>query len=339
MREHRLHIVLSLLLLVLIISGGTLGYMIIEQMSLVDALYMTVISISTVGYGEVKPLSVTGKVFTVILIISSLGTLAYVVSNLTRYIFENILSQTYKLRRVKRKIDRLKDHVILCGYGRNGMQAAKELADHNQAFVIVEQDPDKILALESQDEYLYFEGDATREEVLIETGLERAKALITTLPIDADNLLVVITARQFNPSLVIISRASEETSETKLRRAGATNVIMSDRIGGQRMAKLVVQPDVVEFLEKIMLQGSDDVTIAEISCEHLAADFERKSIRELGVRNVSGANIIGLRKKSEYILNPSPDVILHSEDQIFALGNPEQLKKLKMILQTGGLRS
>ncbi|NOY36253.1 MAG: potassium channel protein [Chlorobi bacterium] len=338
MRQNRLQITVSLSLLILILVIGVGGYMIIEHMTLANALYMTVITLSTVGYGEVKPLSVAGKFFTTGLIIFSLGILAYLISNLTRLIFENIIADTYKKRKVKRKIDKLRGHVILCGYGRNGKQAAKELADHKQDFVILEFDPLKLEDLGQAETFLYLEGDATQEEKLIEAGVERAKALITTLPNDADNLLVVITARQFNPELVIISRASEENSDIKLKRAGATNVIMSDRIGGQRMAKLVVQPDVVEFLENIMLQAASNVTIVELSCHSLAPDFVSKSIRELGVRNISGANIIGLKKKGKYILNPDPDVILDKEDQIFALGNPEQIKKFQGILTTGAMK-
>lgn len=337
MQDQKSQVLWSFILLIAILIIGMVGYRVIEEMPWIDALYMTVISVSTVGFGEVKPLSFTGKLFTTGLIVMSLGAFAFIVTNLTRYFFENILSNRFKIKKVKKKIDRLKGHVIVCGYGRNGQQSVLELAGHRKDFVILESDPERIEVLENQD-YLFLEGDATNEEILLEAGLERAEALITTLPNDADNLLVVITARQFNPNLKIISRASEPASELKLKRAGATNVIMSDRIGGQRMAKLVVQPDIVEFLEHIMLQGADEETIVEISCDRISSEFQRKSIRELGVRNVSGANILGLKKKGMYVLNPDPDTIVEQEDQIFALGNPGQIEKLRKILYTGSLK-
>ncbi|GAB4304530.1 MAG: hypothetical protein Kow0068_26250 [Marinilabiliales bacterium] len=190
-----------------------------------------------------------------------------------------------------------------------------------------------------QDEHpnlYYIHGDATQDEVLSEAAIEKAKALITTFPNDADNLFVVLTARQMNPSIKIISRAYDVHSDIKLKRAGATNVIMPDKIGGQRMAKLVSQPDIVEFLEYIMLQDNKDVKIEELSCEKMASCFANKSIRELDIRNISGANIVGLRQAmGNYIINPSPDIILTSEDKLFVLGNSEQLIKLKQILLTG----
>lgn len=183
---------------------------------------------------------------------------------------------------------------------------------------------------------LYILGDATQENVLQEARLEQAKAVVTTLPNDADNLFLVLTARQINPELKIISRASDDNSDIKLKRAGATNVIMSDKIGGQRMAKLVTQTDVVEFIEYIMLQKKQDVSLEEISCKNLASCFSGKSIRELDIRNVSGANVIGLKRPDNtYIINPDPEVELTDRDQLFILGTPDQISRLKKIINFG----
>ncbi len=325
----------AVILLVTIFLIGIAGFMILEGYSFIDALYMTVITISTVGYREVHPLSDAGKVFTVLLIISSFGIFVFAISNLTRYLLDGIFRNAFLIRRIKKKIEKLEKHVILCGYGRNGRQAARELRDHGQSFVIIESDPLKLEDMEEEGDYLAVEGDATHEESLLEAGVERAAALITTLPNDADNLLIVISALQFNREMKIISRASDEKAERKLKRAGATNVIMSDRIGGQRMAKLVVQPDVVEFLEKIMLQSSSEVNLEEISCAEMCEMFDGKSIRELGIRNKSGANIIGMKKKEEYLFNPDPDVLLERDDKLFVLGNPKQISLMKKILRTG----
>ena len=315
---------------------GVTGYMIIEGWSFSMAFYMTVITIATVGFREVEPLSVAGMYFTTFLIISTFGIFAYAVTTFIRHVVDGTFRHIFRDRRMKRKIQGLKEHIIVCGYGRNGKQVVSELMDHKIPIVIIENNADIIEDVLGIPDMLYIHGDATKDEILEMTHINRAKALITTLPVDADNLLVVLTAREMNPGLRIISRASDEHSDTKLKRAGATNVIMPDKIGGQRMAKLVTQPDVVEFLEFIMLQSSENMALEEISCSSLANCFEGKSIRELDIRNESGANIIGLRREDRsYIINPLPDIVLTSKDKIFALGTKKQIKSLKDLLYMG----
>ena len=331
------HIIIGVLLLVTIIFIGVLGYMALEGFTFTEALFMTVITISTVGYEEVHQLDDPGMIFTSVLIIFSFGIFIYVVTSFTRFLIEGVFRNYYKDNKVKKRVQRLKDHVIVCGFGRIGRQAAVELIDHNKKFVIIDNGHDRVDVIREETDYLYVEGDATQEETLEAAMISTASALITAMPNDADNLFVVLTARQMNQKLKIISRASEEKSDTKLRRAGADNVIMPDRIGGQRMAKLVVQPDVVEFMEYIMLQSSNDVNLEELSCQNLAFCFINKSIKELGVRNVTGANIVGLKKDNTYIFNPTPDVILSASDQLFVLGDPVQLDKLRQLLEKGDL--
>lgn len=324
-------------LLLSIITIGTLGYHLIEKMNFLDSLYMTVITVSTVGFKEVgaEPLSPLGKVFTMGLIISSLGSLAYVGSNMARFVFDGELANYIKTYRVDKKIAKLKDHVIIVGYGRNGEQAAMELAEHGVGFVIVDKRDNVISRIRQNPELLYIKGDATHEDVLEHVRIYDAKALIATTPNDADNVFVVLTARSMNPNLTVISRASELESQMKLKRAGATNVIMPERIGGQRMAKLVHQPDVVEFVEYILLQKTQDVSLEEISCRTLSQRFVGKSIADLKVREVSGANIIGVKiSGARYVFNPDPKMILSRNDQLFVLGNPTQIMKLKEVMRT-----
>ncbi len=234
-----------------------------------------------------------------------------------------------------KKIAKLKDHVIIVGYGRNGEQAAMELAEHGVKFVIVDKRDNVISRVRENPDLLYLKGDATHEDVLAQVKIHQARALIATTPNDADNVFVVLTARSMNPGLTVISRASELESQMKLKRAGASNVIMPERIGGQRMAKLVHQPDVVEFLEYILLQKTHDVSLEELSCKNLAHCFIGKSISELRVREISGANIIGIKiSGARYVFNPDPQMILSRNDQLFVLGNPEQIEKLKVAMVT-----
>jgi len=329
-------IVFPLILLVIIILVGIIGFSIIEEFTLLESFFMTVITISTVGFQEIHPLSEAGRLFTTFLIISSLGIFGYVVTTVTRFIVDGIFRNYYKDNKVKKRINNLANHVVLCGYGRNGKQAATELAENEEAFVIIEIDEALVEKIREGTKLLYIHGDATQEDILQEARIDKAKALIITLPNDADNLFLVITARQINPELVIISRASNDKSDIKLKRAGANNVIMPDKIGGQRMAKLVTEPDVVEFIEYIMLQRKKDVSLEEISCKNLSSCFADKSIRELDVRNVSGANIIGLRRQDKsYLINPDPSIKLTANDQLFVLGTVEQIKKLKEIINSG----
>jgi voltage-gated potassium channel len=328
--------ILSLSMLAAIMLIGISGYMIIEGFSFTESFFMTVITIATVGFREVHPLSPQGMWFTALLIIFSFGIFAYVVSNFTRYALDGVLTNYYKEKRVKKKIRRLKDHVVICGYGRNGRQAAVELLEHQVPIIVVEKDVTTVEQFDSSPQILFLSGDATQDEILEQCQLGRAKALITTLPFDADNLFVVLTAREKNPRMTIISRASDERTDPKLKRAGATHVIMPDRIGGQQMAKMVAKPDVVEFLDFIMLQSVENVMLEEISCENISEKFEGKPIRELDVENESGANIIGIKRSDGgYVINPLHETLITQNDKLFVLGTKGQVSSLIRILCSG----
>ena len=196
--------------------------------------------------------------------------------------------------------------------------------------MVIEKDKDLIDSLRAAHDIPFVEGDATLEKHLEKAGIHEARALITTLPKDADNLFVVLTAREMNPNLLIISRASNDNSDSKLRRAGADNVIMPDKIGGAHMASLVIKPDVIEFMDYVMGQGTSSINLEEITFENLPDELKNKSIRELGIRDKSGANIVGFRTpKGEYIINPSPETIIMPEAKIFVLGTLEQINSFR----------
>ncbi len=330
------HAYFTLGLVLTVMVMGSVGYTILGYTTS-EAIYQTIITMATVGFEEVHPLDNNGMWFTSVLVIVSIGIFAYAVTTFTRYVVEGVFRNSYKDTKVKRKISRLSDHVIICGYGRNGMQAAAELLEHKVPIVIIEQDADIVQSLRETPGMLYVEGDAADEEVLKAACLDSARAMITTLPEDADNLFVVLSAKEINPTIKIISRASMENSDVKLKRAGATNVIMPDKIGGQRMAKLVAQPDIVEFIDVLLLQSADSVLLEEISCGNLAACFAGKSIIELDIRNTSGANIIGLKREDKsYLINPLPETTLSSTDQLFALGTKAQIDLLRNTISTDG---
>lgn len=328
------HAYFTLLLLLAVMVIGSVGYRLLG-FTLSEAIYQTIITIATVGFEEVHPLNNQGMWFTSVLVIFSFGIFAYAVTTFTRFVVEGVFRNTFKDSKVKRKIDRLSNHVVICGYGRNGKQAALELSQHDVPIVVVEQKAEIVQAMRETPGMLYVEGDAADEEVLKNAGIQSARAMIATLPVDADNLFVVLTAKELNPDLTIIARASQDHSDVKLKRAGATNVIMPDKIGGQRMAKLVAQPDIVEFMEIILLQRGDSVILEEISCEKLAECYIGKSILELDIRNTSGANIIGMKRADQsYLINPPPGTTLKSTDKLFALGTKTQLQQLFRTITT-----
>jgi voltage-gated potassium channel len=326
----------ALIALSLLFSGvvfGISGYMLIENYNFSEAVYMTIITMGTVGFREVHPLSTMGMWFTVVLIILSLGIYAFAVSVISKYFVENIVSNLKFSTKVEKKISKLTNHVIVVGYGRNGSQAVEELLSHDIPVVVIDNRPKVIQYVLENEKILYVQGDATEDKVLSNAGVERARALITAMASDSDNLFVVITAREMNPNLTIISRASALTNDKKLKLAGATNVIMPDKVGGQKMAKLVVQPDIHEFIENIMLQRSGDVALYEITLVKHDKNYETWTIEGLKIREKTGANVIGLKKSNKhYILNPLPDTQLDSGDKLFVLGSREQLWHLKDLM-------
>jgi voltage-gated potassium channel len=324
----------AVLLIIMVIVSGTVFLWAHENYPLIDAFFMTIFTISTVGFEVSHPLSDVGKLFVSGLIMVSLASLAWVGSNLARFFFDGELKNYLKTYRVDKKIMKLKDHTIIIGYGRNGEQAAMELEDSGVDFVVIEKRENVLSRIRENENLLYIRGDATHEETLFQARIEHAKALIATTPNDADNVFVVLTARSINPGLKIISRASEIESINKLRRAGATNVIMPERIGGQRMAKLVTQPDVVEFVEYILLQQGKDVSLEEVSCTRMASAFVNKPLRVLQSKDQSGVNIIGIKiSGAKYVFNPDPELSLSRGDQLFVLGSPVQIGEFRHLLE------
>ncbi len=326
--KHFREIYFTFFLLSGVLIIGTLGYMLIENYSFIEAFYMTIITVSTVGFREVQPLDDSGRIFTSFLIISSFGIFAFAVSSLTRYIVTGELRNYLKNYKVDTQIDKIKDHIIVCGYGRNGAQAVETLTRHSKRVVVIEQNESALAALRDRD-MLYLKGDATSERVLKKAGIERAQALITTLPKDADNVFVVLTSRSLNPSIHIISRASVDSSEKKLRIAGADNVIMPDKVGGTHMASLVVTPDVYEFLDTLSVMGSNEVNLEEVTFEALPEKYHYKTLGQLDQDYHTGCLIIGFRTPDgQYIINPSKDLEIVPGSKIFVLGRADQIQLL-----------
>ena len=229
---------------------------------------------------------------------------------------------------MQKKIDAMSNHIIICGFGRNGRQAAKKLEAYDKPYVIIERNKETIERLQEEG-IPYIFGNANEDETLYEAGIEQASTLICALPSDADNLFVVLSARQINKAMTIISRASQETSYNKLKLAGANNVILPDRIGGDHMASLVVIPDLVEFIDNLGIVGERNINVEEVKVEQLYDLEDIKTIRDLDLRRQTGCTVIGFKDdKGEYIVNPEANTKLVPGSKIIVLGRPEQIQKL-----------
>ena len=308
---------------------GTLGYVLIEGFPFFDAFYMTIITVATVGYGEIHPLSFEGRLFTAILIVSSFGTFAYAISQLTRYVVEGEFNEFFQERRQKKIMQQIDNHVIVCGFGRNGRQAAHELSRHKTLVVVIEKNHDEAFFEDVERGILFQRGDATHDEALLKAGIKKASALICALPSDADNVFIVLSARALNPTLRIISRASEDTSVSKLRTAGTDHIIMPDKVGGSHMATLVTRPDAVEFLEAIELNESVSMAVIKVP-----QDYQKlETWAEIGRKSAANLTFLGLKREDgTFVVHPKVDTVITSGTKIFVLGEVKEVESLRKVL-------
>ncbi|MBN2551380.1 MAG: potassium channel protein [Spirochaetales bacterium] len=333
----RFLIALSLLLLLILI--GTLGYSSIEGWSVGDSVYMTFITMSTVGFGEVKPLSPAGQHFTIIFLMLSIGTVGYSATVLISYVFEGQILNVMRERRMKRTIRHLKNHFIIVGGGDVGREAAYEFQRSKKRFVVVDRDISQS-DLSRDESILFVEGDAINDEVLVKAGVERAAGLVAALPEDESNVFVVLTARQLNPRLLIVSQATEERTTRKLTKAGANRVISPKKIAGQRMAAMVLRPNLLNFLDVIVQGGELDMRIEEVMLEPDSPLID-KTLKEAGIGQHTGAIIVAINAPEGRVrINPSTtstisSVKLAEGDVLIALGNEDQLTRLREFVRKG----
>jgi voltage-gated potassium channel len=312
---------------VALLSLGVSGYEWIEGWGFLDSLYMVVTTLATVGYGEVHPLSRAGRVFTIFLVVGGVGLVTYTVGTVTRMIIEGELQTFMGRRRAMTKIRGLKDHYIICGFGRIGSLVASEFQRRPMPFVVIERNEQKILALPQ--DYPILHGDGTEEEVLLQAGIERAKGLVTVLHSDADNLFVTLTARDLNPNLFILARYEEPKSEMKLLRAGADKVLSPYIIGGTRMAMAVLRPAVIDFIELATQTESLGLQMEEVL---LTEDSPLVGLPLVGtdIRSRLDIIIVAIKRKSGHMeFNPSAGSVLQEGDKLIAIGERGQLSRLE----------
>ena len=323
-------LLLASLLLVFSLFAGTFGFHIIEDFDLLDAFYMAVITLSTVGFTEVHELTDSGRLFTAFYILMNLAILAYSVSVLTSFIFEGKLQSIYKNYMSDLKINKLKDHIIVCGYGRNGQEACEELIRSNKQFVVIERDPQVLENIKEYKGSHFLLGNATSDSKLKAAGIERAGVIIITTSSDADNVFITLTSRGMKPDIKIITRASEKESESKLYRAGADSVIMPDHLGGMFMAQMVTKPVVIEFLNLMTGFSGKNYHLEQLRFEDLKPIYHNKTLKELKIQSTTGGTVIGVKDNSRGLIpSPDADTLIGPNDTIVVLGGEEHIEKLK----------
>lgn len=325
----------SVLLLALLIVFGSAGYVLIEEMALVDALYMTIITISTVGFGEIKPLSPPGRVFTSFLIFLGVTLVTTAISNAVSVVLGHQLWLAIQERKMEERLKIIEKHYLICGYGRMGQQVAHDLQARKQPFVVVERDAEAKTALLEND-IPHIIGDGTQDETLLAAGIKRATGLVSALNNDADNVMTVLTAREMNPALFIVARAVSTKTETKLYRAGANRVVSPYQIGGHRMALALLRPAVHDFMRRLFHEGDGTDTDIGQAIIHPHSFLAGRTIAETRLRSTQKITILAVQKSNgELVINPDPQHIIEPGEVLIVIGPSDVVYQLEETVNAG----
>jgi voltage-gated potassium channel len=318
----------ALIAIVFIIAVGTFGYQVLEGWTLLESLYMTIITITTIGFKEVHDLGPQGEVFTIFIIVMGMGTTAYLLLATTRFVIEGEVSKILSRRRYMKTVEKLKDHFIICGYGRMGTFVCNQLSDRGIPFVVIEHRYEVQDTL-VQAKHLFVPGDATKEQTLIAAGIKRARGLVALLDSDAGNVYVVLSARRLNPDLEIIARAGEEEAEEKLQWAGATRVISPYLIGGMRLVLGILKPKVMGFVELALDHKELDIDLEEVEISDSSSYCGRRLL-DTGIRKELNLIIVSILKRDgRMVFNPGPDTVIEVRDTLIAMGERNSLMALE----------
>ena len=323
---------LSLILFCGIIGFGTLGYATVDHMPVFDAFYMTIITISTVGFSEIRPLSPAGRVITIIIIVTGISLGTYTLGLLVRIFVEGELQFFLGRRKLRKQLSDLKNHYIVCGFGRIGRIVSEELAAAQIPFVVIEQNTAKVEELE-RNGYLYLNLDATTEDALLRAGIRTAKGVVTAVRSDAHNVFITLTAKDLCPDIFVLARTSDTGNEKKLLRAGATRVVAPYQIGGRRMAQVLKSPTVIDFIDTALMNTSLDLAIEEalISPD---SEYDGRTLVESNIRRDFGIIMVAIKKASgKMIFNPLPAEKLVGGDVAVVIGKREELERLRHKLE------
>jgi voltage-gated potassium channel len=321
---------IALIFILILIVIGSIGFHLIEGWGLLESIYVTVTTLTTVGYGDFAPQSRAGMIFTVVLVAFGVGTMLYTIGLVAQVMVEGRLMNLLGKGKMQKTIDKMTNHHIICGCGRIGMLIARELAEEKVPFVVVDNNPEVIERVQEEG-FVFFRGDATHDKCLIGAGIKRARGVVCVLPSDAQNLYVILTAKELNPKIWILSRAEEEASEHRLLRAGADRVMSPYTLGGNRMAMAILRPAMLDFIEITTRRQSLELRMDELPiCE--ASPLIGKSLEESEIRQSYGLIIVAVKKDSgKMIFNPVAGYVIQNGDKLIALGEEENVSKLTQV--------
>ncbi|HEY5540372.1 MAG TPA: potassium channel protein [Coriobacteriia bacterium] len=306
---------------------GTLGYMLIERWGVLDALYMTVITVGTVGFTEVHALDSAGRIFTIVLIFAGVATLAFAIGQFIEFLLEGHLTNILEVRRMEKRLSELRGHTIVAGLGRVGGVTARTLADDGASFVVIDSDAEAAQAA-AQAGWIVVQGDATEEETLLHAGIERAGSVVTALSGDAENLFVTMSARALNPDAFIVARSAHESTEAKLIKAGANRVITPNVIGGRRMASMVLNPTVADYLELVSGAHGVEFRLQEVELAP-SSRYAGRSLAEARIRETTGAQVVAILNPDATVdANPNAATVLRPGQRLVVLGSADQVAVL-----------
>ncbi|XOF33068.1 MAG: potassium channel family protein [Candidatus Electrothrix sp. YB6] len=329
MRKYNILFIAPLLLLVVV---GPIGYMVFEGTGFLDGLYLTIITITTVGYGDIAPVTQPGRLFTVLLIFSGVGYVMYLFSQITEAMVEGGFQRFVEKRKMHKKMSRLHDHYIVCGFGRIGQEICSILRENSRPFVVIENEDEVVREIDELG-YIELQGDASDDDVLIEAGIKEARGLVAVVSTDADNLYITLTARGMNPDLFILTRSSGTPGVArKLERAGASKVISPYSIGARRMAQLIVRPTVVDFLDLAMQARELGLCMEELLITGQTS-FIGKTLMQSGLRRKYDIIVVAIKRPDlPMIFNPGPDTKIQEDDILIVLGDSTQITALEKTL-------
>jgi len=323
-------IALWISIMLAIVLFGTIGYMIILDINLISALYMTIITVSTVGYKEVVELDTLGKWYTIILIIVSIGMVGYLLKVVFDFFSQGDIRSVWRRNKMDKQIGQLENHYIICGAGDTGINVVNQFKRRNVPFVVIEKDEETTKELDEED-VLYLLGDATKEEILQKAGVEKAKGLISTLASDAENVFIVLTTRQLNPDVYIISRFHDQSTQKKLMSAGANRLVSPDEIGGKKMAQLMISPHVQFFVDNIIDAKNMSINMEEVIIQK-NSELVGKTLRQADISNNIGLIVLAIRREEDKIIfNPKANEKMSVDDRLIVVGSDEQIAQLSEI--------
>lgn len=318
-----------LLFLIALAAFGTLGYMILLNLSFLDGLYMTIITISTVGYTEVAEMTKAAQIFSIVLIITSVGTVGFVISRIGYFFKEGHLYEVWRKSKMEKDIQALDRHYIICGSGETGKYIMNAFKNRAEKFVVIDKDPETIEELKEMG-CNYIMGDATHEDVLQHAGIDKAAGLVASLSKDADNVFVVLTARQMNAQLNIVARAIEPNAHTKLKRAGADHTVSPNEIGGRKMAAMLLKPSITYFMDSIIHTEDITLDLEEIQVSPQST-LCKKPLKEARISSKTGLIVLAIRKEKDerFRFNPGAEEMLDPNDKLIVIGQHEQIETLR----------